>query len=91
MINQQWSFGRLPTETIAVNDPADLSTSFTLQHIKRATLCGKGGFGEVFFLEHETLGKIAIKRLRERADFGAASDERRVSSARDRNGFEMTR
>lgn len=60
----------------------DLSELITDDDIRKARLCGRGGFGDVYAMDHPVLGKIAVKRLREEVrSIAEAAEDRRVSES----------
>lgn len=58
--------------------PTDLSATITQEQLISASFCGLGGFGEVSWLDHPSLGNIAIKRLLVSTPGRTSTDQRRV-------------
>lgn len=62
------------------NEPSDtvdnLFGIITRDDLLSLIRCGGGGFGDVFVLSHRTLGRIALKRVRESGTEEEITDER---------------
>lgn len=74
---EQWAaFGSsLPwwmNASLAEPELPDLSHIITQYDLTKLSQCGGGTFGDVFVLQHSTLGRVALKRLR---DFGGPANK----------------
>lgn len=66
-----------------MDDSFDLNRLITHTDLATASRCGGGGYGDVYVLEHESLGKLAMKRLREVGSRASVVDQRRASFNED--------
>lgn len=75
-------FNTLQTPFRSRSDPVEALSRFTVSDISKAKKrrIGGGGFGDVYRLNHPSMGDVALKQLRLSRSADTAQDQRRVCS-----------